>query len=116
MTRQRQINVNQLYPRWLVGQEGGRPFHLIDVRSADEFNTGHIPGARLIPLDSLIQKGAEISRDEPVFLICRSGMRSAQALSILVDQFGHENLANIEGGTMAWIKAGYPIEKGGRDE
>lgn len=110
------MNIHELYPRWLVAKENHRVCHLIDVRSNEEFCAGHVPGAELISSSALMAGSSAIPRDEDVYLICRSGMRSAQAASFLANQFGFENLINIEGGTMAWKEAGYPIEKGGSNE
>jgi len=75
-----------------------------------------VPGAELMSSSALTEMGSSIPKDEGVYLICRSGMRSAQAATFLADRFGFENLINIEGGTMAWVKAGYPIEKGEKNE
>ncbi|ATX79470.1 Rhodanese-related sulfurtransferase [Mariprofundus aestuarium] len=106
------INVNQLYPRWLVARENSRPFVLIDVRSPDEFRAVHVPGAKLIALNTLMARANEIPKEGDVYLICHSGARSAQAAMYLGQQLGYNNLINVDGGTMAWTNAGYPVEKG----
>ena len=106
------VNVNELYPRWLVASEKGAPFQLIDVRGADEYAAGHVPGAMLLPLNTLTARVDEIPADGDVYLICRSGGRSAQAADYLERQCGRVNLINVEGGTMAWAAAGYPVEEG----
>jgi len=105
------MNVNELYPRWLVGREKGEPVSLIDVRSVDEYNAVHVPGATLIPLNTLMARVHEFPKQGDVFVICRSGARSAQAADYLSRQCGHRNLINIDGGTMAWLQAGYPVEE-----
>ncbi len=109
-----EVNVNELYPRWLVVHEGddGRDFHLIDVRAADEYARMHVPGARLIPLSALMARAGEIPKTGTVYMICHAGGRSAQACQFLQHQFGYDNLVNIKGGTMAWEQAGYPLEQG----
>ena len=89
------INVDQLYPCWLVAKENQRACHLIDVRSSEEFCSGHVPGAELMSSSALMERNSSIPKDEDVYLICRSGMRSAQAASFLADRFGFENLINI---------------------
>ncbi|PIP02326.1 MAG: rhodanese-like domain-containing protein [Zetaproteobacteria bacterium CG12_big_fil_rev_8_21_14_0_65_54_13] len=104
------MNVSQLYTRWLVARENGRPLTLIDVRSLEEFQSGHVPGAQLIALNTLMARVSDIPKNEDVFLICHSGGRSAQAADYLARQCGHRNLINIEGGTSAWLQAGYPCE------
>lgn len=105
------MNIHEFYPRWLLARENDRACHLMDVRSSEEFCSGHVPGAELLPASALMVKVSSIPKDANVYLICRSGMRSAQAAYFLADQLGFENLINIEGGTMAWIKAGHPVEK-----
>lgn len=82
---------------------------LIDVRSPEEFNGGHLPGALNIPLNTLAQHVDEVPQDQPVFMVCRSGSRSDMACTMLANQ-GYENLTNIQGGTMRWRAAGYPVE------
>ena len=105
------MNVNELYPRWLVAKEKGEAVQMIDVRSPEEYQAGHVPGAKLVPLNTLMARVDEFPEQGDVFLICRSGARSAQAADYLARQCGRSNLINIEGGTMAWIKAGYPIDQ-----
>jgi len=57
---------------------------IIDVRSNGEFASGHIKGSKNIPLDTIAAKIQEIKKlNKPVIACCRSGMRSAQAASIL---------------------------------
>ena len=57
---------------------------IIDVRTVGEFREGHIKGSKNIPLDTISSKVNEIKRlEKPVIVCCRSGMRSAQAASIL---------------------------------
>ncbi len=107
------VNVNELYPRWLTAQENGRELTLIDVRTPEEFAQAHVPGAMLMPLASLPARVAEIPENGTVFLICHSGGRSAQACDYLMRQHGRANLVNVEGGTLAWAKAGYPVAQGG---
>jgi len=48
------MNVNELYPRWLVAKEKGEAVQLIDVRSPEEYQAGHVPGAKLVPLNTLM--------------------------------------------------------------
>jgi rhodanese-related sulfurtransferase len=83
---------------------------LIDVRTAAEYAEGHVPGARLICLDTLAARAHEIPKDKDVYLICRSGARSAQAADYLMRNCGHNHVINVSGGTMAWIQAGYAVE------
>lgn len=110
------MSIHELYQNWQLARENKQACHLIDMRSRELFCSGHVPGAEWIPASDLMEKVCSIPKGEDVHLICHSGMRSAQTASVLADRFGFENLINIEGGTMAWEKAGYPIEKGEKNE
>jgi rhodanese-related sulfurtransferase len=87
----------------------GAPF-LIDVRTADEYASGHVPGARNIPLDQLESRLSELEphRGDDVWVVCHSGSRSARASRLLASA-GFRTI-NVEGGTSAWIAAGHPTE------
>jgi len=104
------MSVNQFYPRWLSACENGKPGIFVDVRSTEEYSAGHVPGSKHIPLHTLPLRAAEIPGDKPVYLICHAGGRSAQAAMFLAQNQGLRNLINVEGGTAAWIAAGYPVE------
>ncbi len=90
-----------------------RDARLIDVREAWEFKSGHIPGARNVPLSSLSsQLNGKLKPDgRPVVLICASGARSGRAASLLA-RHGFDELANLVGGTNAWARQGLPIRTG----
>jgi len=104
------LNAMQFHTRWLEGRDSGNDCCVVDVRSQEEYAAGHVPGAKLMPLDRIHEKIGQLSKQEPVYLICRSGMRSQMAAKILAGQgFGH--LINVDGGTVAWIMAGYPVER-----
>lgn len=104
------MTVDQFYPRWLSVRENNRPGCFIDVRSSEEYDHAHIPGVKHIPLHTLPVRSGEIPADEPVYLICHMGGRSAQAAMFLAQKLGLNNLINVEGGTAAWTAAGYPVE------
>lgn len=84
---------------------------LLDVREPDEFAEIHAKGAQLIPLGQLESRLNELGpqKDRPIAVICRSGRRSAIAAEIL-RRAGYNQVSNVSGGTLAWIKAGLPIE------
>ncbi|MDX8395710.1 MAG: rhodanese-like domain-containing protein [Mariprofundaceae bacterium] len=104
------MTVNQLYPRWLTAKENGRACCIVDVRQPEEYAAGHIPSVKLKPLDKLEYFLEGLPKDDTIYLVCRSGMRSQVAAKVLFEQ-GFEHLVNIDGGTMEWIKMGYPIDK-----
>ncbi|MDR6554647.1 rhodanese-like domain-containing protein [Paenibacillus qinlingensis] len=74
---------------------------LIDVREPGELKQGYIPGAVNMPLSTMNRRLAEIPKDRPVYLYCRSGMRSKQAARIL-RRNGFSELSHLKGGMMAW--------------
>jgi phage shock protein E len=83
---------------------------IVDVREPDEFSAGHIDGAVLAPLASVVERLGSVGKDREIVLVCRSGRRSANAYGILADQ-GYTNLRNLEGGMLAWARAGFPVVK-----
>ena len=85
-----------------------RDHTLLDVRTAAEFNGGHIPGAANISVEMLAQNLDEVPRDKPVVVYCRSGNRSAQAAQIL-DEAGYTNVYDL-GGIITWAQQGYPVQ------
>lgn len=76
---------------------------LIDVREPDEHEAYNI-GGELIPLNEIVKQIDRVSRDKPVILYCRKGIRSAIAIQRLQERFPFNNLVNLIGGTEAWKK------------
>lgn len=83
---------------------------LIDVREPVEFEEGHIPGARLVPLGQLNQREGEIDRSGQVVVMCQTGSRGKQAQAKL-RQLGVESVVNLEGGIERWKEGGYSLER-----
>ncbi len=79
----------------------GEKFALVDVRSPEEYRAGHIPGARLVPLDKIQSGYFPLDKDQDIVLYCRSGHRSGIALSILTKR-GYRNIRHLEGGILTW--------------
>ena len=74
---------------------------LIDVRSPQEYASGHVDGARNIPVGEIAERAAEVgAKDAPVVVYCRSGMRSSQAKSAL-EAAGFTQVHNL-GGIDRW--------------
>lgn len=84
---------------------------MIDVRDDDEFAEMHVAGTVHIPLPDLEARLEEFPRDRQLLLFCRSGRRSGLAQDALVDRFGYRDVANVEGGILAWEKSGLPVVK-----
>lgn len=88
--------------------EQGAP--LIDVREPAEYAEGRAPGAALVPLGEAAARSGEVPTDRTVYVICRSGARSASAVGLWRAQ--GIDAVNVAGGTLAWIEAGFPVETG----
>jgi hydroxyacylglutathione hydrolase len=82
---------------------------LVDVRGQSEWDEGHVPLARHIPLGTLAQHAEELAHAGALVLHCESGSRSAIAASILLAR-GITNVANLQSGFAAWKQAGFPVE------
>ena len=85
------------------------PF-LLDVRTPEEFAEGHVPGAKNIPVAEIEARAAEVPKDRPVVVYCRSGARVKRANAILRER-GWTNLVEMEGSMLAWDAAQLPVEK-----
>ena len=83
------------------------PALLVDVRSGSEFASGHIPGAVNIPMDQIEARLDDLGLNLPIVLICQSGKR-AQMTAGLLDPCQRQ-IAVLEGGTKAWMQAGFPV-------
>ena len=84
---------------------------VIDVRTPVEFAEVHVPQAQNIPLDELVPGSLPFPKDQPVYLLCRSGQRATKAAA----QFAREGFTApivVEGGTLAWIGANLPVTRG----
>ncbi len=91
------LNVNEL--KEMIDNK--EDYQLIDVRELHEFENANIQGI-LIPMGEVPARYEEISKDKKVIIHCRSGARSANAISFLEQNFGYTNLYNLEGGIIAW--------------
>lgn len=80
---------------------------LLDVREPDEWQAGHVPGAVHIPLRQLSLRSGEIPRDETIYVICRSGHRSARVVQALAG--AGWQAVNVGGGMHDWAAAGRPM-------
>ena len=80
---------------------------VVDVRESREYRPGHVPGAKNMPLSLLPALLSEVPKDRPVYVICQSGGRSAQATALM--RAVGIDATNVAGGTGAWIEAGRPV-------
>ncbi len=110
------MSVSAITPHQLARlcEGSGKP-DLIDVRTPVEFREVHVEFARNVPLDRLdpaaLVQARNGSKDEPLYLICRSGSRGRQACEKFLAA-GFTNVVNVEGGTLACIESGLPVVRG----
>ena len=86
---------------------------LVDVREYPEYAAGRIRQAQLIPLTQIDRRETEISKRAPVYLICRSGRRSAIAQQKL-QALGFRQVYNVRGGMLDWEARGFPVVRNER--
>lgn len=85
--------------------------HVIDVRNPDEYANGHVPGAPLIPVNSVFARREELPKDKKIVFVCAVGQRSALAAEMAAAAgLPADRLYTLDGGTDAWRKAGEKIE------
>lgn len=94
--------VREIEPTALAEQlKADAPPVVIDVREPYEYAIAHMDGI-LMPQDTVAERVADIPRDRPVVVHCRSGVRSARIIRMLEDDHGYDNLLNLRGGILAW--------------
>ena len=90
--------------------DSSTPPFVVDVREPSEYATGHISGAKLVPLGQLEARMDELPKDRQILCVCASGSRSSMATRRLA-QAGYD-VVNLRGGMMGWHAEKYPIQKG----
>jgi len=85
---------------------------VLDVRTRAEYEISHLQNAILIPVSDLKNRLAELDKDKKILVYCNTGIRSAIASEILINN-GFGSVYNMLGGIDDWIKAGYPVVLGG---
>ncbi len=91
-------------------ESGEAPF-ILDVRSAAEFEAGHVPGAVHIPHTEVASRIGELAADrsDEIVVYCRSGRRAGIAQAVLRDA-GFSSVRDLSGHFLAWSDAGLPVE------
>jgi rhodanese-related sulfurtransferase len=100
-----EISAAQAYQKY---QQGA---FFLDVRTQAEWDQGHIANSKLIPLDELQGRLGELPKDQDIVVVCRSGVRSQEGMTIL-RQAGFARATCLTGGLIAWQAAGYPLQAG----
>ena len=82
---------------------------ILDVRTPEEFTEAHLDGATMIDfyLDDFDDRVADLDRDVPYLVYCRSGNRSGQTVAIM-EELGFADVADVDGGIVSWFDAGLP--------
>lgn len=83
---------------------------VIDVRTPEEYASGHIPGSRFMPTFAVPLHLSTLPRRRPIYVVCESGARGQQASQYLNER-GY-NVRNLEGGMGAWRSSGMPVSVG----
>ncbi|SDH93700.1 Rhodanese-related sulfurtransferase [Variovorax sp. OV700] len=85
---------------------------LVDVREPEEFATGHMIGAKNVPLNLLEEKltGTVKNKNVPLLLVCATGARAQRAVA-MAKKLGYEQAQAVAGGLKAWKEANLPVEK-----
>ena len=95
--------------------DSGNCKNFIDVREPDEFYEVRAKGTKNMPLSvfdpDAFESNTGIPKNEPIYVICKMGGRSARACELLAD-VGYTDLTNIAGGTTAWVGSSLPHESG----
>lgn len=104
--RTHQMSVHELKAR--IDQRGDG-LQLLDVRRDDEWNGGHIPGARHVYVPQLVRQLASLDPHKPTATYCGTGYRASIAASVL-QRHGFQDVYTVPGSMNAWKGAGYPLE------
>jgi sulfur-carrier protein adenylyltransferase/sulfurtransferase len=92
-------------------EQSAQPAVVIDVRERDEWEQGHVPGARFIPrgfLEMRIEDQVP-QKDQSIYVYCAGGVRSVFAAQAL-EQLGYQDVVSVSGGFGAWKDSGYPFD------
>src|SRR3954454_12284164 len=110
--KQVKADIDEIDPSAVSEVVGADGVVIVDVRESDEWDAGHIPGAKIVTrghLESRIE-GAAPARSQRVILDCASGNRSALAAKTLRDELGYQHVESMTGGYTLWKDRGYAVE------
>lgn len=98
-----EISSAQAYQKYQQGT------FFLDVRTQEEWDQAHLANSVLIPLDQLASRLSEVPQDQEVVVICRSGRRSKEGMTMLRNA-GYARVSSMTGGLIDWQAAQYPLE------
>lgn len=110
----KEVNLKSIAPAALFAiLRSGVPVELLDVRTPPEHAREHVPGTKLVPLNEFGVESflEQHSRGTPVYVFCQAGGRARQAIERLESAGCHDCIL-VDGGTQAWIDAGFPVNRG----
>jgi rhodanese-related sulfurtransferase len=99
------LGVRDAHAAWQAGE-----LAIVDCRERYEHDATRIEGVPLIPMSELLARVDELPDDRALAIICRSGSRSGQVADYLTATGEHGEVANVEGGLVAWAAEGLPYE------
>jgi rhodanese-related sulfurtransferase len=100
-----EYSVTEAHRLWTEGA-----IAIVDVREQSEHDATRVEGVPLIPMSELLANIDELPTDRPLAILCRSGNRSGQVADYLTATGEYGDVANIEGGIIAWAVQGLPYE------
>lgn len=103
----KEISINE-FKSTLEKESSNADFDFINVCTPAEYAEKSIPGARSVPLDTLMSHLNEFRNKKAILIHCRSGNRSRHAMELLQNAGITANLMSVAGGLLAWEKAGFP--------
>lgn len=108
--KERVVSVEDFHRKWQEVREKGSGAVLLDVRTPEEFMSGHVPGAVNVPSGdpSLVPRMWPDPETE-IWVYCRTQRRSASVASVL-EKWGYANCRVVQGGIIAWKGNGYPVD------
>ena len=91
--------------------DAGETLVLIDLRKPGEYRSGHLPGARSLPITELDRRFAEIPRSPRVILYCACPIEDIATAFTFLRTKGYANHAILEGGFDSWLRQRYPVTR-----
>ena len=99
-----ELSPTEAYDAWRAGE-----LAIVDIRETGEHEQTHIPGIPLVPMSTLAEHMDELP-EGPLAILCRSGARSARVTEYLSALGIYGEVANLDGGIIAWVDQGLPYE------
>ncbi|MDH3347990.1 MAG: rhodanese-like domain-containing protein [Desulfobulbaceae bacterium] len=103
------VTVDELHKKWMDVQEGKSKAVIIDIRTKQEFDNGHIKGSSNVDSGHAYTVPKKLTDPEQEILVfCRTQHRATYFVSLL-HKYGYKNAYLVEGGIVGWIEKGYPL-------